>query len=62
MLPNEAKNLSFEKKQIWFREKCEEFRIHWTKGADWIKVNPDNILLNSLHSIQDCNLHKVAIT
>ncbi|KAL4434917.1 hypothetical protein ABPG74_021256 [Tetrahymena malaccensis] len=58
MSPKEVSGLTFEKKQIWFREKCEALRIPWTQGADWIKINPDNVLLNSMFGIQQCDLHK----
>lgn len=51
MAPKEVQNLSYEKKQIWFREKCEAMRIPWTMGADWIRINPDNVLLNSMFGI-----------
>lgn len=56
---HEVAKLSFEKKQLWFRKKCDSLRISWTHGADWIRVNPDNILLNSMHQIIFCDLHKV---
>lgn len=33
-------------------------RIPWQLGADWLRINYDNVLLTSLASIEFINLHK----
>lgn len=52
--------LEFEDKRKWFRNGLELFRIHWTQGADYLRVERSELLDSSVKAIRKCNLFKVS--
>ncbi|EGR30889.1 hypothetical protein IMG5_121350 [Ichthyophthirius multifiliis] len=58
MTPQEIQNQSFEYKNIWFRNQCEQLRIPWTYGSDWIFISSNNVLFDSVVNIQYCDLRR----
>lgn len=48
MSPEQIRGLSFQEKSAWFRNHLERFRISWMSGADYMKIEKDNLLISSL--------------
>lgn len=36
----------------------ERHRIPWEAGADWMRIEKDNVLMTSLAAISKVNMHK----
>lgn len=56
--PESVSKRCFQEKLAWFRSKVERFRIPWESGADWMKIEKDNVLMTSLAAIRKVNMHK----
>lgn len=58
MSPDQIRNLSFQEKSAWFRYHCERFRISWMNGADYMRIDRDNVLMSSLIHSKKVNMYK----
>jgi len=58
MSPDQIKNLSFQEKSAWFRHHLERFRISWMAGADFMKIEKNNVLMSSLIESKRVNMYK----
>lgn len=58
MSPEQIRNLSFQEKSAWFRYHLERFRISWMNGADYMKIEKNNVLMSSLIEAKKVNMYK----
>jgi hypothetical protein len=58
MSPDQIKKLSFQEKSAWFRYHLERFRIHWMSGADYMRIEKNNVLMSSLIQSKKVNMYK----
>lgn len=43
---------------MWLRNRLEGLRIPWTAGADFMRIDKNNILMGSLVESKKVNMHK----
>ncbi len=58
MSPDQVRNLPFQEKSAWFRYHLERFRISWMNGADYMKIDRNNVLMSSLNQTKKVNMFK----
>lgn len=56
--PDQIKTLSFQEKSAWFRHHLERMRIPWMNGADFMKIEKNNVLMSSLIQSKKVNMYK----
>ena len=58
MSPQQVRPLSFQQKAAWFRHHIERRRISWMEGADFMRIERDNVLISSLVGSKKVNMFK----
>ena len=58
MSPEQIMNLSFQEKSTWFRHHLERFRVSWMNGADFMRIEKNNVLMSSLIESKKVNMFK----
>jgi E3 ubiquitin-protein ligase HUWE1 len=56
--PEQISTLSFQEKSAWFRFNLEKLRISWMKGADFMHIEKNNVLMSSLIESKKVNMYK----
>ena len=58
MAPQQVRSLTFQQKTAWLRHHLDRRRISWMEGADFMRIERDNVLISSLVGAKKVNMYK----